>query len=63
MIDTIWLSRDVMRMEGVLRELSLVSLLVVLAVSPMFATACPKATHPVGGNWLASQGWDLSVTH
>ncbi|MGB7648471.1 MAG: hypothetical protein WBM22_23740 [Pseudomonas fluorescens] len=39
-----------------MKTLSLLGLLVVLAVSPMFAVACPKGTHPVGGTGLHHKG-------
>ncbi|MFL1543635.1 hypothetical protein ACLBW8_14190 [Pseudomonas sp. M5A4_2d] len=39
-----------------MKTLSLVGLLVVLAVSPMFAVACPKGTHPVGGTGSHHKG-------
>ncbi|SEE32938.1 hypothetical protein SAMN04515675_4966 [Pseudomonas costantinii] len=39
-----------------MRKLSLVGLLVMLAVNPMFAAACPKGTHPVGGTGSHHKG-------
>ena len=39
-----------------MKKLSLVGLLVVLMVTPMFAAACPKGTHPVGGTGSHHKG-------
>jgi hypothetical protein len=56
MRDIFVLSRMVMVTEDVMKKLSGVVLLVVLAVSPMFAMGCPKGTHPVGGTGSHHKG-------
>ena len=49
-------SRVVMVTEDVMKKLSLLGLLVVLAISPMLAMGCPKGTHPVGGTGSHHKG-------
>ncbi|TFY91039.1 hypothetical protein DYL59_05945 [Pseudomonas kairouanensis] len=49
-------SHVVMVTEDGMRKLSLLGLLVVLAVSPLYAMGCPKGTHPVGGTGSHHKG-------
>jgi len=56
MRDIFVLSHIVIVAEGRMKKLSLVGLLVVLMVTPMFAAACPKGTHPVGGTGSHHKG-------
>lgn len=56
MRDIFVLSHIVIVTEGHMKKLSLVGLLVVLMVTPMFAAACPKGTHPVGGTGSHHKG-------
>ena len=39
-----------------MKKLSLLTLLVFLAASPLMASACPKGTHPVGGSGSHHKG-------